>query len=142
MTSVLLLVSVLGAFTPTIFQQAFGRYELGCSGCVPTDASGGGELLDCSKCHWAQASLDRYLICLFIILFIVCSNNFCFLKHIHLYVVSFIHFFLSFHFISFLLFHFFHVFSFISFHFISFHSFLSFHFSNAAIRSTPAARAR
>eukprot|EP01102_Stenamoeba_stenopodia_P006432 TRINITY_DN1760_c0_g1_i1.p1 TRINITY_DN1760_c0_g1~~TRINITY_DN1760_c0_g1_i1.p1 ORF type:complete len:840 (+),score=175.13 TRINITY_DN1760_c0_g1_i1:317-2836(+) len=53
-SSVLLLISVIGAFTPTIFYNTFGSYVLECSGCNNFNSS----IVNCSACTWRQGSLD------------------------------------------------------------------------------------
>jgi len=53
-SSVLLLISVIGAFTPTIFYSAFGSYVLDCTGCLSTNTTN----LSCSQCTWRQGELD------------------------------------------------------------------------------------
>eukprot|EP01103_Thecamoeba_quadrilineata_P021276 TRINITY_DN971_c0_g1_i2.p1 TRINITY_DN971_c0_g1~~TRINITY_DN971_c0_g1_i2.p1 ORF type:complete len:435 (+),score=56.46 TRINITY_DN971_c0_g1_i2:992-2296(+) len=58
-SSVLLLVSIVGAFTPTIFYQAYGSYLLHCQGCVSV---GVGETLTCQACLWHKGDMDMDIV--------------------------------------------------------------------------------
>eukprot|EP01100_Stratorugosa_tubuloviscum_P016061 TRINITY_DN992_c0_g1_i2.p1 TRINITY_DN992_c0_g1~~TRINITY_DN992_c0_g1_i2.p1 ORF type:complete len:398 (-),score=158.53 TRINITY_DN992_c0_g1_i2:193-1386(-) len=51
-SSILLLISVVGAFTPTIFYTAYGSYVLDCGDCETLDQSS----WRCSHCSWTEGN--------------------------------------------------------------------------------------
>ncbi len=64
-SSVLLIVSIIGAFTPTVFYQIHGGYQLECRSCNTTALWGSTHGLDCQGCQLQQV---RPLYALFIFL--------------------------------------------------------------------------
>lgn len=56
-SSVLLLISIIGAFTPTIYYLAWGSAELICPRCI--QSSDADNSMQCSGCVWEQVKLDE-----------------------------------------------------------------------------------
>eukprot|EP01133_Synstelium_polycarpum_P008921 gene8921-10453_t len=52
-STVLMMVAVIGAFAPTIFYKIYGDYTLTCSGCITIDG-----VMNCGKCGYTQIDLD------------------------------------------------------------------------------------
>ncbi|GAM20930.1 hypothetical protein SAMD00019534_041050 [Acytostelium subglobosum LB1] len=52
-STVLLMVAVVGTFTPTIFYKIYGAYNLTCGNCVDVNGA-----LNCASCAYVQNSLD------------------------------------------------------------------------------------
>ncbi|KAJ3412407.1 hypothetical protein HDV05_000765 [Chytridiales sp. JEL 0842] len=54
-TSTMLILSIIGAFGPTLFQEVYGTFEMTCEGCpvVPTSPGGRGNL-QCHTCRYRQ----------------------------------------------------------------------------------------
>eukprot|EP01104_Vermistella_antarctica_P018948 TRINITY_DN7209_c0_g1_i1.p1 TRINITY_DN7209_c0_g1~~TRINITY_DN7209_c0_g1_i1.p1 ORF type:complete len:989 (+),score=194.67 TRINITY_DN7209_c0_g1_i1:267-3233(+) len=69
-SSVLLMISVIGSFMPTAFYRAYGQYVMDCSGCSSTLATGDvslgaggvvdatGSALNCTRCTYLQVAND------------------------------------------------------------------------------------
>jgi len=59
-SGVLLLISVVGAFTPTMFYQIYGNYQLTCTQCaVEGGDSFSSYAYDCASCAWGEGNLDE-----------------------------------------------------------------------------------
>ncbi len=55
-SNVLLIISVIGIFTPTIFYMAYGSYTLKCKQClVPLNQTG----VECAQCEYLEIDLDN-----------------------------------------------------------------------------------
>lgn len=50
-SATLLLMAIIGAFTPSIFYQFYGDYKLDCDQCLPIN---GTSLISCSRCHSSE----------------------------------------------------------------------------------------
>jgi len=65
--STLLMVSIIGAFTPTIFYHVYGTYELRCDGCYSTNGTLVNHTqvpgINCFGCHYLPV---RELLCFFL----------------------------------------------------------------------------
>jgi len=55
-SSVLLVISVVGAFSPTLFYMLYGNYQLSCQSCTPLGPDG---QFDCTHCKEVQIDLDN-----------------------------------------------------------------------------------
>ncbi|KAJ3220035.1 hypothetical protein HK099_004479 [Clydaea vesicula] len=57
-TSTLMIMALIGAFTPTFFQQIYGSFELRCGSCPVSSLPLSGEVsvtaLNCKNCHYTQ----------------------------------------------------------------------------------------
>lgn len=59
-SGVLLLISVVGAFTPTMFYQIYGNYQLTCTQCSVDDGdSFSSYAYECGSCAWGEGNLDE-----------------------------------------------------------------------------------
>lgn len=58
MGSILLWISIVGIFSPTIFYEAFGRYNEECDNCVVTVINHTQHVV-CSGCRTSQTNLDN-----------------------------------------------------------------------------------
>eukprot|EP01132_Coremiostelium_polycephalum_P002081 gene2081-2567_t len=52
-STVLLMIAVVGAFAPTLFYKVYGRYTLACSDCIEDQGT-----INCSNCGYIQKNLD------------------------------------------------------------------------------------
>lgn len=56
-SSVLLVIAVVGAFSPTLYYMLYGNYQLSCEGCSPTE----GGSFSCAHCKEVQVFLSALL---------------------------------------------------------------------------------
>eukprot|EP01125_Pyxidicula_operculata_P013873 TRINITY_DN459_c1_g1_i1.p1 TRINITY_DN459_c1_g1~~TRINITY_DN459_c1_g1_i1.p1 ORF type:complete len:723 (-),score=152.84 TRINITY_DN459_c1_g1_i1:166-2166(-) len=59
-SSILLFIAIIGAFSPTIFYHVFGRYSQKCTNCITTfdDVTNTTQMV-CSDCHYFQDNVDH-----------------------------------------------------------------------------------
>jgi len=58
-SSVLLIVCIIGAFSPTIFYQVYGNYNLHCDNCTAVFYNDTKHELQCEGCQYNQTNLDQ-----------------------------------------------------------------------------------